>query len=219
MAQVTFTPIAVGDKSISPPVSGFFTSAETQSSNIEDANLRTEGVDDRIIQDSSIVSVHAATISGVAPYRYYNTGSGDISVSGGPVVIRSPGGGSSLQIDDLGTVDGETEIIRVRWSVCLRTMDPIGHPDVAGVDAPIVFFELWQTLDSSTAAISKTRRRFSFDIDATGSDDWGCASISGSHLLTSTGRLSYLSLRAGIEDGSGYFTLSEGSLVATRFKH
>ena len=215
MAQVTFTPIEVGDKAISPPVSGFFTSAETQSSNVEDANLRTEGIDDRIVQDASVVSVHTATISGVDPYIYYNTGSGDIDVSSGPVVIRSPGGGYSLQIDDLGTVDGETEIIRVRWSVCLRTIDPIGDPN-----SLVMFFELWQTLGSSAAAISKTRRRFAFDINSSaGGNAWGCASISGSHLLASTGRLSYLSLRAGIESNSGYFTLSEGSLVATRFKH
>jgi len=210
MAQVTFTPIEVGDKAIAPPVSGFFTSAETQSSNVEDANLRTEGIDDRIVQDASVVSVYSATISDTNSYTYYNSGSGDVDVSSGPKIVQVSGG-NNLQISDLGTVDGETEIIRVRWSVCLRTAD------ITGTTVPVVFFELWQTLDGSEGAIPKTRRRLQYDLNTT--LEWGCDAVSGVHLLTSTGRLSFLSLRAGIETGGDSFQLSEGSLVATRFKH
>ena len=224
MAQVTFTPIEPGDKAIANPVSAFFTDAETQSGNVQDANLRTEGVDRRSIQDASVVTqVSSAKISSNTAVVYHQGGSGTINLgSQNPRVISS--GGTDLQITDLGTVDCTSEVIRVRWSVCLRSAQIHSRGRVR------LYFELWSQIDGSIAALPKTKRRIQWRQSGNSFADptvglpreMGCASVCGVHLLGVTGNIEKLSLRAGIEyAGSGDvgFEISEASLVATRFKH
>jgi hypothetical protein len=214
VGQVTFTKISAGDAAAAAQVESFFTSAETESGNIQASNLRQEGVDSRIIQDSSVVSqVSSATINSSDAVKYYNSGSGDLNVSSASVVVETTGGaGNRLEITDLGSVDTTTEVIRVRWSVCLRSID------IAGSTEPTVFFELWQKLDGLEERIAGTRRRVKYDFGGYGVT-WGSDAVSGSHILSAEGVLSSLSLRAGIESNGDYFYLSEGSLIATRFKH
>lgn len=205
MAQPTFAPILEGDSLTAASATALFADTVTQSTNIQAANLRDEGIDRRNIPSGIIVTMHEMKTIDNSNAVSYGDATATVDATNWVAVAHS---GASLRVNNGGagwSYDPTTQIAVVRASVQIRRLY---YQNRHG-------FQLWKSIGGVASVLTYTLRYIEFTGSA--GRPWETTELFISTLLWENGNYDWVELRTRADGGtfnnaSRYYYLSEGEI-------
>jgi hypothetical protein len=179
MAQVTFTTIQENDTRTAARLNTPFSNFQTQSTNIQENNIRHEGVDRRNITQNVVTNLSSTKVSAegtTTAFAYTGAAFTNLNLHPG----ANPARISTFTI-------GATQVARVRFSCDVRRYD----------DNTDVSFALFQSIAGVVTEITGTRRTLNLQITGSGSvnNGFGHAPFALSKLLTTAATYDWIEAR------------------------